>query len=237
MSTISQVLLELPPDEPHLFFNSPSHRRYNEMIAMMRNILDNCLIDLAPAWILGTGLRTKFRRSLRRALLSRLPKHSIGAEIGVWRGDFTQEILSVVEPRQLHIIDPWISQPQNEDRWYHHRDQSVMDSTYQHIVTRFRDDDRVVIHRKLSEDAVQDFADGLLDWVYIDGNHLYEFVKRDLELYLRKLKLGGLLTGDDYTWRPDLNYPVKRAVDETIASGRVERIWIRRGQFILRKVP
>jgi len=170
---------------------------------------------------------------LRQVFLRHLPKHSIGAEIGVWMGDFTEQILAVVEPRQLHIIDPWISQPQAEDDLYH-AEQLHMDSIYQQVVSRFEGDHRVVLHRKLSEDAARDFADGSLDWVYIDGNHSYEFVKKDLELYLPKLKPSGLLTGDDYTWRPDLGSPVKRAVDEMVASGRVEKVWIRRSQFILR---
>jgi len=61
-------------------------------------------------------------------------------------------------------------------------------------------------------------------------------VKKDLELYLPKLRPGGLMAGDDYTWRPDLGRPVKRAVDEMIASRRVEKIWIRRSQFILRRM-
>ena len=36
------------------------------------------------------------------------------------------------------------------------------------------------------------------DWIYVDGNHLYEFVRADLELSLRKARRGGFITGDDY---------------------------------------
>jgi Methyltransferase domain len=49
---------------------------------------------------------------------------------------------------------------------------------------------RVVILRQNSEAALANFEDGSLDYVYIDGNHLYEFVKKDLELSLRKVKMG-----------------------------------------------
>ncbi|MDP3697256.1 MAG: class I SAM-dependent methyltransferase, partial [Candidatus Taylorbacteria bacterium] len=37
-----------------------------------------------------------------------------------------------------------------------------------------------------------------LDFVYIDGNHSYDYVKKDLELYWDKVKKGGALTGDDF---------------------------------------
>ena len=36
------------------------------------------------------------------------------------------------------------------------------------------------------------------DSIYIDGNHEYDFVKKDLENYYPKLKDGGILAGDDF---------------------------------------
>ena len=37
-----------------------------------------------------------------------------------------------------------------------------------------------------------------LDWVYVDGNHSYEFVLSDLENGLKYTKSGGLIAGDDF---------------------------------------
>ena len=68
--------------------------------------------------------------------------------------------------------------------------------------------------RRDSESALSEFEDGSLDFVYIDGNHLYEFVKKDLELSLRKMKPGGYITGDDYSPGGWWKGGVKRAVDE-----------------------
>ena len=48
-----------------------------------------------------------------------------------------------------------------------------------------------------------------LDFVYVDGNHAYDFVKEDIKLYYPKLKIGGVLGGHDYQ-----DAPVKRAADE-----------------------
>lgn len=56
-----------------------------------------------------------------------------------------------------------------------------------------------------------------VDFVFIDGNHQYEFVKKDIELYWPKIKPGGILTGDDYSYLPPM-YGGKPAVDEFIAN-------------------
>jgi hypothetical protein len=53
----------------------------------------------------------------REVLLRRMPKQSVCAEIGVWKGDFSERIIRVVNPRKLYLIDPWIFQPEYPMRW------------------------------------------------------------------------------------------------------------------------
>ena len=43
----------------------------------------------------------------RMFLLDLLPKNSIGVEIGVHLGDFSQKILQIVQSKEFHLIDPW----------------------------------------------------------------------------------------------------------------------------------
>lgn len=43
----------------------------------------------------------------RSSLIELLPKHSVIAEVGVDEGEFTEELLRVVNPRKLHLIDAW----------------------------------------------------------------------------------------------------------------------------------
>jgi len=42
------------------------------------------------------------------------------------------------------------------------------------------------------------FPDGSLDWVHLDARHDCASVKADIEAWLRKIKPGGWLSGDDY---------------------------------------
>lgn len=179
-------------------------------------------------------------RHFRQFLFDLLPPHSVGAEVGVLSGDFSKQILDSISPKQLHLIDPWEHQTSSEykDAWYGGaatRGQAEMDERYGDVLTRFKRKIRsgqVQVHRGYSADVLDEFPDHFFDWVYIDGNHLYEYVKKDLELSLRKVKLGGYITGDGYTeggWWAD---GVKKAVDEFAGSPAVQLIERRNGQFV-----
>ena len=62
----------------------------------------------------------------------------------------------------------------------------------------------------------QFFGDNSLMLLFIDGNHTYEAVKRDIKLWLPKVKKGGVISGHDY----DLE-SVKRAVDEIFPDRKI----------------
>lgn len=178
-------------------------------------------------------------RDPRVALLRRMPKGSTCAEIGVWKGDYSEKILAVARPKRLHLIDPWLFQGQYPDRLYGGKgaaDQGAMDDIYRSVRDRFESRPNVSIHRDTSEGAAGLFEDGYFDWVYIDGNHYYEFIKADLEIYYHKVRRGGFLAGDDYDWGAEDGFPVKRAVDEFAGRSPVRLEWMRGGQFILRKL-
>lgn len=160
--------------------------------------------------------RGSVRAANREALLETFPKGGRGAEIGVWKGDFTEVILRVCAPRLVHLIDPWLYQPDFANTSFGHaRNRDRLQQMYRAVAARFADDPRVSIHRMTSEEALSAFSPGALDWVYVDGNHNEPFIGRDLELSLRAVRPGGIIAGDDYFWKADDgdDRPVQRAVD------------------------
>jgi hypothetical protein len=175
----------------------------------------------------------------RKQLLLLIPKNSVCAEIGVWKGNFSDQILKVVKPQKLHLIDPWKFLPAYSDRWYGGtiaKSQADMDKVYKEVKKKFNKDKRVTVHRDFSDSVVSEFKDTYFDFVYIDANHSYEFVKKDLTGFFSKLKKGGIMAGDDYYsfWSALHGFPVKRAVDEFVKIGFCEILSLR-GQFVLRK--
>jgi hypothetical protein len=57
--------------------------------------------------------------------------------------------------------------------------------------------DKIVFLEKSSIDAVKDFEDESLDFIFIDADHAYESVLNDLNAWYPKVKSGGLLAGHD----------------------------------------
>ena len=175
------------------------------------------------------------RRAMRRRMLERLPKGAVGAEIGVWQGRFSAVLLEVCRPRLLHLIDPWRYDPRFPGAAFGRaRNAGRMDAMHDDVAARFAGDPRVRIHRAASEVALTAMADAVLDWAYVDGNHHAPYVGRDLVLCLRKVREGGVIAGDDYSWSDGRGQPVRDAVDALVDRGGLSLELIGQ-QYILRR--
>jgi predicted O-methyltransferase YrrM len=73
--------------------------------------------------------------------------------------------------------------------------------------------DRLVPIQGYSFQVVDQFADNFADIIFIDADHSYESVKKDILKYTPKLKKGGLLTGHDIDY-PGVNKAVKELIKE-----------------------
>lgn len=142
------------------------------------------------------------------ALLARLPKGGVVAEVGVAEGNFSASILAETAPRTLHLIDLWGSSVAR-----------FGEVGLARVNARFAAElasGRVKVHRGLSWDMLGTLEDGSLDWAYVDAAHDYDSVRRDLAAVLPKLKPDGWIAGDDYVmWAGPLGrYGVVEAVNE-----------------------
>jgi predicted O-methyltransferase YrrM len=59
--------------------------------------------------------------------------------------------------------------------------------------------------------AASHFENNYFDFIFIDGNHEYEIVRKDIETWFLKLKTDGIIAGDDYD---PCHGGVIKAVDE-----------------------
>ncbi len=220
------------------------------MAILLKKLVKRIIGRSAYAFLLNTELGRIIHDRLhskssssRDFLLQAVPKFSICAEIGVHEGDFSERILEIVRPKKIHLIDPWKFEKEEiyQTSYYGKekaQNQKIMDSRYNRVVKRFGTEikkGQVVVNRGYSEEILSVFDNEYLDWVYIDGNHLYDFVKKDLDLCYTKLKKGGFIMGDDYNEGGWWKGGVKKAVDEFVNTGLVKIIQIKNSQYILQK--
>ena len=155
-------------------------------------------------------------RSKITSLLNKMHPNGIGAEIGVKQGKFSKILMDGWLGCKLCLIDPW----EDQDKSIYDESVHDHDSDYQTMLLNLKDySNRYEIIKQYSTDAHSNFTKNSLDFIYIDGNHSYEGVKSDLELFYPKLKNGGIMMGDDYHQHDiekvfDANFGVTKAVNE-----------------------
>ncbi len=130
-----------------------------------------------------------------------------GVEIGVFRGEYSKKIYQYFKYLKLNLslVDQWLA-----DKDFQDYSQEELDSAYFEVKNYFKDKKNVEILKESSVNAAKKFSDKSLDFAYIDGNHDYEYVKEDLNIWYEKLKQNGVLFGDDYS----RDYGVNKAVSE-----------------------
>lgn len=150
----------------------------------------------------------------RCALLDSLPKDfQIGVEIGVEAGIYSRLILQKTN-MFLYCIDIWTS-----NSWYRERDlsmeerfsntnvspdllltpRSIFDNylilAQQNLQTYNK---RCILWQEDSIIAAPMFGDETFDFVYIDANHFYEEIQKDIIAWYPKVKISGIFAGHDY---------------------------------------
>lgn len=127
----------------------------------------------------------------------------VGVEVGAKNCANARQIISTWRGQVLHVIDPW--EAQDPAVYKERQDWTNFEDCYKECA-QLKDEyqPRIVLHKALSLDVAPKFADGFLDFCYIDGNHSHEAVMDDLHHWWPKVKTGGLFGGhdfyDDKTW-------------------------------------
>ena len=123
----------------------------------------------------------------------------VGVEIGVDRADNALYILSALDIKKLFLVDPYLEYDEFKDNiGWDKKTQPDFEKYFKIANMKLAPyKDRIEFIRRKSKEAA-DLIPYDLDFVYIDGNHDYEFVKLDIETYYPKLKHGGILGGDNY---------------------------------------
>ena len=120
-------------------------------------------------------------------------KKLCGAEIGVASGVHAEDIMNMLNMKKLYLIDPYepfVQVGRLRTDYMADKDTAAL------RLKRFGD--KVEFIYQSSDEAGPLIPNGL-DFVYIDGNHTYEYVKNDIETYYPKIRDHGVLSGHDFS--------------------------------------
>lgn len=153
------------------------------------------------------------RISLLDLVNARFPS-GIGVEIGVAGGHFTKQIVATWQSMMgLICVDPWKHFPEGYSDSCN-LSQQVQDERYAQFVKDFSGDKRIVIRRQMSHEASQSIEQPeSVAFIYLDANHSFTEVMRDLTCWWPILKPGGIFAGHDYYDGNGRGHGVKLAVD------------------------
>lgn len=141
------------------------------------------------------------------AIMPFVESHHVGVEIGVYGGQSSQLFLE--NCAFMHFIDPCFEYPENPDKgWF------CIESHFRQKMEPFNG--RFKFIKGMSADVADQVPE--VDFVFIDGNHSYAYVVKDIALYWPKVKSGGFLCGHDYSGGHE---EVTRAVDQFAAASRL----------------
>ena len=149
------------------------------------------LLAPAPRSIPGpllAGARLYTER--RSALQAEVKENGTLAEVGILTGSFTRWMISVLRPKNIYGLDLQHS--------------IAMRECFGRTSARAVSPGPWAGHSKVhcmggdSSTNLRSLPDDTFDMIYIDADHEYKGVCRDLEAARRKVKVGGLLVFNDY---------------------------------------
>lgn len=157
-----------------------------------------------------------------RLMIDKCKPNGTIVELGAWKG--RSSAFLVIEAKnkspniKINIVDTWLGSEEHTEE--------MKDNLYQKFKSNMtRLDGFYKEHRMTTDEAVSLFDDASLDGVFIDADHSYEAVKKDITNWMPKVRKGGILAGHDYIQTFE---GVIRAVNESISDFvTMEQCWIK----------
>jgi hypothetical protein len=175
-------------------------------------LLKSDRVEKALAWS-----RDKQRAEFLYAFIE---PNGVGVEVGVQKAYFTRFLLQKLQPRKIFLIDLWYS---SGGIWqWSGGNQSPSYALGKILInySKYIDNEKVVPMVGDDLEILGCLENHSLDWAYIDSSHEYSHTLREIDLLVDKVKIGGVIAGDD--WRVDESHKhhgVRRAVQERVSDG------------------
>lgn len=172
--------------------------------------------------------RERVRTCNRKWILQHVPKGGTGAEIGVFRGHFSEVLLEHLKPRKAYFVDPW----------------RLCGETFawggdytanRRLPTAVARQDAMMRAARFAEvecrfvegyfPACRDQFEEPLDWIYLDAAHDYESTLEALGAAAELLAPRGILFGDDWWPEPTAaHHGVFQAINKFVKASKFDLV-------------
>jgi hypothetical protein len=157
------------------------------------------------------------RTANRKWILQHIPKGGVGAEIGVFRGHFSEVLLEQLAPRKAYFIDPWTLCGEFFNWGADYTNHNTLPTAVAKQDAMWRTERFAQTERRFIEAFFPEGADRIeekLDWIYLDASHKFEQTLAELQAAETLLKPRGILLGDDWWPDPDgMHFGVFQAIN------------------------
>jgi len=116
-----------------------------------------------------------------------------GVEVGVYRGEFSEALCKVNPYLDLVGVDAWKVYKGYKDYMNPDLERGVYEEAQQRA-----DKFNFKLIKAWSLDAVKQFPNESLDFVFIDSNHDFRHITDDLDEWSKKVRKGGMVAGHDF---------------------------------------
>lgn len=166
-----------------------------------------------------------------------VPNNGTIVELGAWKGRSSVVLGLACKPKtaldasihkRVYSVDTFLGSP-SERSGPHHEATLFPDGVYQQFlanVDRFNLSSLVFPLAMPLEEAVNNFGPEVVDMLFIDCEHTYEATRLAFELWLPKVKPGGIILFHDYDWPG-----VHGAINDLGLNHKVERnigVWVKK---------
>lgn len=126
-------------------------------------------------------------------------KRPVVVEVGVHKADYGYLTLDIVPDMIWYGVDPYTLYGRRR-KIYH---QNIWDGLCLKVTAKMsrRFGERFILVRKRSDEAIP-YLPAKVDFVFIDGNHDYDYVIKDLRMYEPLVKKGGIMAAHDFNTGP-----------------------------------
>ncbi len=155
--------------------------------------------------------------------------YDVLVEVGVWKGHSISFLANQMKELgydcDIYGVDLWDETYKWEGNDQLRSQVPYLYDIYNEIKKQNGVYDMITDLKGMSWDMSNNFEDGTVDFVFIDADHEYDSVVKDIKSWLPKMKKGGIISGHDY----DNPCGVKEAVNDLIEDFKIssDGVWFK----------